>query len=75
MSDTFGRPYLTFDEACRGLRVELDGGFTCARKGARKTLRGRGDRLYFHCDCGHHFLDGQADFDGGKFYVGVYREV
>jgi len=71
-TDLQGRPYLTFAQARAGVSVTLDGDFTCARKGARKLLRKSSDGLYFRCDCGAHLLDGQEDFGGGKFYVGVY---
>lgn len=71
-TDLQGRHYLTFGEAKAGLAVTVDGDFTCIRKGSRKLLRKRPNGLWFRCDCGVHLLDGQADFDGGRFYVGVY---
>lgn len=72
-TDTNGRPYLTFKQAKAGRSVRLDGGFHCVRnKGAARQLRKGPSGLWFKCACGTHLLDGQADFDGGQFYVGVY---
>ena len=71
-ADLQGRRYLTFEEARAGRSVTLDGDFTCARKGQRKLLRKSPSGLWFRCDCGTHLLDGQEDFDGGRFYVGIY---
>jgi hypothetical protein len=70
--DRQSRLYLTFDQAKAGRSVSFDGDFDCVRKGDRRRLRKSPSGLYFRCDCGTHLLDGQEDFDGGRFYVGVY---
>ena len=75
--DLQGRRYLTFKQAKPGTLVQVDGDFTCIRKGARRTIKQdttvpKWQRLWIHCDCGRHYLDGQADFDKGQFYVGIY---
>jgi hypothetical protein len=68
MPPTSGRPYLKLSEARQGL-IELDSGFTCRRAGPVMLFKDeRG--LYFHCDDGTHYLDGQAD--DGEHCVGVY---
>jgi hypothetical protein len=72
-TDLQGRKYLTFAEAKAGRSVILDGDFTCAKRGARKILRKSHRGLWFRCDCGKHYIEGQEDFDGGEFYVGLYR--
>lgn len=71
-TDLQGRSWLTFDQAKAGRSVTFDSDFTCVRKGYRRQLRNSPNGLYFKCDCGTHLLDGQEDFDGGRFYVGVY---
>jgi hypothetical protein len=71
-TDIQGRPWLTFEAAQAGRIVTFDGDFTCVRKGARRVLHKSPNGLYFRCKCGTHLLDGQVDFGGGRFYVGVY---
>jgi hypothetical protein len=71
-TDIKGRKYLTFKQARAGIKVELDGDFTCARKGSKKLLRKSPNGLWFRCDCGSHLLDGQEEYNGGKCYVGLY---
>lgn len=71
-TDKQRRAYLTFDQAQAGVVVTFDGDFTCVARGVRQELRKSPDGLYFRCNCGSHLLDGQEDFDGGRFYVGVY---
>jgi hypothetical protein len=77
--DTAGRKYLTFADAKPGLRIQVDGGFTCIGDGEFRELKAdtQGD-LYFECngpegECepGPHILDGQ-EADEGEWYVGVY---
>lgn len=77
-TDLQGRPWLTFTEAKPGTAITFDGDFTCIKKGAvrtaqRDTTKPRFCQLWFRCNCGRHYLDGQKDFDGGKFYVGIYH--
>lgn len=71
-TDMQGKPYLTFDQARAGRSVTFDGDFDCVRKSYRRRLHKSPNGLYFRCDCGTHLLDGQEDFGGGRFYVGVY---
>lgn len=51
--------------------VELDAGFTCHKAGKVNinwdTASGE---LYFECDEGRHYIDGQAD--DGEHLVGIY---
>lgn len=75
--DLQGRRYLTFTQAQAGTPITVDGDFDCVRKGIQRVLiRDRrnlkGQQLWFRCDCERHYLDGQADFYGGRFYVGIY---
>ena len=49
--------------------IRLDDGFTCAHAGIRPVRRDD-NGLYFACDEGKHYLDGQAD--DGDHLVGIY---
>lgn len=43
-----------------------DGGFTCLKKGQEVTIEADGDGdLFFRCDAGVHWLEGQRNADGG----------
>jgi len=45
-----------------GTVVKLDGGFTCHGGGLARVHEDN-NGLYFKCDDGHHYLDGQLPFD------------
>ncbi len=51
--------------------IVLDSGFTCCGAGY-KTVMSDDHGLYFECDAGKHYLDGQIGEDG--FLVGVSVE-
>lgn len=71
-TDRQGRAYLTFEQAKAGRAVTFDGDFTCVRKGAVRKLRKSPKGLWFHCTGCTHLIEAQIDFDGGRFYVGLY---
>jgi hypothetical protein len=50
-----------------------DGGFICIRKGRRCRVHEDDGGLYIRCSAGHHYLDGQIDFEQGVDYVGLTR--
>lgn len=67
-------------EVKAGTKLKTDGGFTCIGEGAVVTVEDTasdenghqpGDRLYFSCAKGKHFLNGQLD-DEDQHYVGLY---
>lgn len=53
----------------RGDKLIADGGFTCLKPGAKRTVFIDGGKPYICCDHGHHFLDGQMDAEG--YLVGL----
>jgi hypothetical protein len=67
-TDTRGRPWIKKKDLRDHLTVELDNGFTCHKSGPT-VIRKQGDHYYFSCNCGIHYLDGQAE---GDHYVGIY---
>jgi len=69
MRDKYGRKYLKITDAKEDQTVILDDGFTCHQAG-KVTLRADGDRLWFACNDGRHYIDGQADDD--IHCIGVY---
>ena len=71
-TDVNGRKYATVLETKAGSVVQVDEGFTCIETGAQRTVKAGKEGLYIDCRCGEHYLDGQLDFDGGAFYVGLY---
>lgn len=70
VTDTNGRPYLKLSEARDKQIIELDDGFTCQLPGQVVLCK---DKLgiYFECDDGHHYIDGQAD--DGEHCIGMYK--
>jgi hypothetical protein len=78
-SDTLGRPYALASEVKVGDRLICDGGFSCMKADAKKTVKRRAGRLkgvskeyakdpfarlYIDCKCGGHMLDGQLGEHG-----------
>lgn len=51
--------------------VRLDDGFTCCPAGEVMLHYGDKGRLFFACDHGQHYIDGQLDSKGN--YVGIYK--
>lgn len=74
MHDINGRHYLTPEQAGPGVEIEVDGGFECNAAKSRYTLsENERGALFFPCDQGQHYLDGQLRFEGKRgYYVGVY---
>lgn len=70
--DRQGRKYATVEEVHEGLQLECDDAFTCISTGRVVTVNKDSVGLFIPCDEGRHYLDGQLDFDGGQFYVGLY---
>jgi hypothetical protein len=70
MTDKQGRAYLKIREAKPAMTVELDGDFSCVRKGAKRVLLAdRNGGLFFNCQIGAHYLSGQRR---DNYYIGVY---
>jgi hypothetical protein len=49
-----------------------DNGFTCVKPGPVKICEDE-HGLFFSCECGKHYIDGQLDFDGSDQLVGLSR--
>ncbi len=60
--------YLDAVAAVAGLEVNLDSGFTC-RDAGPVTLQEDKNGVFFPCDEGHHYVDGQEENDK---LVGIY---
>ncbi len=54
-----------------GDRIEIDDGFTCADAGTVDVCADTNGELYFACEDGRHYLEGQLDFDGSDVLVGI----
>lgn len=72
-TDTDGRPYAKLSELKVADVLIADGGFTCLKEGARRTVKRRvvTRELYIDCADHGHVLAGQAD--DGEHLVGLYR--
>jgi len=70
MLDKNGREYAKLSQLEPGDEIELDTGFTCHKAGMTYVRRDH-NGLYFLCDEGHHYLNGQAD--NGEDLVGLYK--
>ena len=70
--DIEGHSYLKIADAETGQRVELDGGFTCIKSGSVQLLEDN-KGLYFLCDNGRHYIEGQTD--DGIYCVGIYKTL
>jgi hypothetical protein len=71
--DANGREWASADKLKAGDTVECDGDFTCIPAGATRVVCEDHNGLYIACADGKHYLDGQLDFGGGPFYVGLYQ--
>lgn len=69
--DLQGRPYLPCTEAKACQTIWLDGDFTCHAPGPVVIVEytDANKSLYFQCNAGIHFLDGQRK---GTIYLGLY---
>lgn len=76
MNDSFGRPYLTVEQAAPGMLIEVDDGFPCASgAGVHELKCGSPDgELYFKCENGSHEICGQED-GSGTYYIGLYPYI
>ena len=71
IADVNKRPYAKLSELYEGASVQVDDGFDCAEAWAIKLV-GKDDKgLFFDCNEGKHYLDGQAD--DGEHCVGIYK--
>lgn len=65
------RAFAKVSEISTGDTIEVDGDFTCISEGSRVLVKSSCNGLYFLCDQGRHYLDGQLD--DGDVYVGIYK--
>lgn len=65
------RSFAKVSEISAGDDIEVDSSFTCIAEGTRITVKISSDGLYFFCDQGRHYLDGQLD--DGDVYIGIYK--
>lgn len=68
-TDPEGRPYARLSELKVGDRVLLDSDFLCHQPG-QVTIEEDEKGLYFLCNEGLHYLDGQTD--DGEYLIGIY---
>lgn len=71
-TDIAGKPYAKLSELKVGDVLAADGGFTCLKDGARRTVKRNviSRELYIDCADHGHTLCGQAD--DGEHLVGLY---
>lgn len=69
--DKDGRPYAKSSEVKAGDLLETDGDFTCIGEKEIVLIQEDEQGLYFACDNGRHFLNGQAD--DGEHLIGLYK--
>lgn len=69
--DMQGRPYLKLNSAKERQIIETDGGFTCIGEGEKVELLKDNHGLYFICEDGQHYIEGQAD--DGLHCIGLYE--
>lgn len=64
--------YITRKQAQPGVKVVVDGGFTCIEEGKVRTIsRDKEGDLYFRCGKGRHYLNGQIK---GRYVIGLRRK-
>ncbi len=51
-----------------------DGGFECMELNVPIVVMADDGGAYVTCGCGHHYLDGQLDWDDGETLVGLTDE-
>jgi hypothetical protein len=68
-ADKNGRQWAKFSELKDGQTVEVDGGLTCREAGPAQ-IHSDAEGLYFECNLGRHYVDGQVD--DGEHCVGIY---
>ncbi len=71
--DIKGRPYAKLSKLRPGQLIELNNGFTCTKARTCTIHLDKDNRLFFSCDDGLHYLDGQAD--DGEHCIGVYAHA
>lgn len=57
-------------EVKAGMTLVTDAAFSCVKAGTKVRIRNVGDKLYFECSKGNHYLDGKIK---GEYYVGLSR--
>ena len=67
--DIQGIEYAKLDALAEHSIIKLDGGFTCRSTGVA-TVYKDDKGLFFRCDEGNHYLEGQCD--DGLHCIGVY---
>jgi len=72
MKDINGRAYATVAEVKKGTKLEVDEDFTCIDNKTVVVVKEDELGLFFECEEGHHYLDGQIDINTDSFYVGLY---
>ena len=67
--------WLKKSEAKPGMAIECDSGFSCLPAFSIRLLQSDNGDLFFRCNHGRHYLDGQlADgVDGEAEYVGIWE--
>ena len=74
MKDLNGNDYAKFSDLKDGETVKIDSGFECRREGKVVLMQTDEGRLFFLCDEGKHFLDGQlADEPTDDSLIGIYK--
>ena len=68
-----GEEWARLDELEAGDVIRLDSGFTCVHLDTTRVVQKDEHGLFFSCDEGHHYLDGQLPFDSltDQHLVGV----
>lgn len=62
MKDKQGGSYATVRGTKPGMKVEVDGGFTCIEKGAVREVKTDAEgHMFFDCTAGQRYLAGQYD--------------
>ncbi len=76
--DLQGRPYVKVSQIKIGVTLQVDGDFTCLKKGAKRKVFNKNpddkSSFYIRCSAGYHYLDGQLkeDENGEAYLLGLY---
>lgn len=74
MKDLQGREYLTKSQLHEGLRVQVDGDFTCIPKNAIRIVKLSDGGYWIACKTGKHYLDGQLAPRRSITLIGIYPD-
>jgi hypothetical protein len=72
MKDLQGCAYTRVAELRNGLRVQVDGDFTCIPANAIRVVKSNEHGFFISCREGGHQLDGQES-DDGTYLIGIYN--